>query len=388
MYTDEQLQEIRSISKKCLMNLGPLELAEPSDLYPLVAISSDETKITRFTKSVVLISQELTVLTEPALMPTIHLYGPENLGNYEIIRCHPSIRPISGTGIDKLKEQKEQEIKLHIRSDNETLARVMDSYKAYIPYLKDIFAITHKLSTENIIDLCYDSALRREKAKGSHNILDANEAVSDIVLTSICRNAIRSMRYRNYSEDRYIPHSGVKYLSNVIINDCDSIECLKDGCVNNITTFLAVYTLNAMGFPCTLEHLCLALSTRYQHSLEGYNKYIESQYKNKAEYIDLRNRKPEIPHIKEALKKEAIVQEKKSKAYPVVEKSIQSLKKDKLIEKRGKRILPVADALKISTANGFQDIPMPTMETIIQRERKIRSFDAYLRRKRDEWRNH
>jgi hypothetical protein len=209
MYTDEQLQEIRGIAKKCLMNLGPLELAEPSDLYPLVAISSDETKITRFTKSVVLISQELTILTEPALMPTIHLFGPENLGNYEIIRCHPSIRPISGTGIDKLKEQKEQEIKLNVRSDNETLARVMDSYKAYIPYLREIFAIIRKLSTEDIIDICYDSALRRQKAKGSHNILDANEAVSDIVLTSICRNAIRSMRYRNYSEDRYIPPSGI-----------------------------------------------------------------------------------------------------------------------------------------------------------------------------------
>jgi hypothetical protein len=71
MYADENLQEIRVIAKKCLMNLGPLELAEPSDLYPLVAISSDETKITRFTKSVVLVSQELTVLTEPALMPPI-----------------------------------------------------------------------------------------------------------------------------------------------------------------------------------------------------------------------------------------------------------------------------------------------------------------------------
>lgn len=388
MYADEQLQEIRSIAKKCLMNLGPLELAEPSDLYPLVAISSGETKKTRFTKSVVLVSQELTVLAEPALMPTIHLYGPENLGNYEIIRCHPSIRPISGTGINKLKEQKEQEIKLHIISDNETLARVKDSYQAYIPYLKEIFAITHKLSTENLIDLCYDSTLRRQKAKGSHNILDADEAVSDIVLTSICRNAMRSMRYRNCRVDRYIPHSGIKYLSNVIINDCDSIECLKDGCINNITTFLAVYTLNAMGFPCTLEHLCLALSTRYQHSLEDYNKYIKNQYKNKAEYKDLRNRRPELPHVKEAIRKEAIVQEKKSKAYPIVEKSVQSLKKEKLIEKQGKRILPVADALKISTANGFQDISMPAMETIIRREREIRLFNAYLRRKKDEWRNH
>jgi hypothetical protein len=143
-----------------------------------------------------------------------------------------------------------------------------------------------------------------------------------------------------------------------------------------------------MGFPCTLEHLCLALSTRYQHSFEDYNKYIESQYKNKAEYKELRDQRPELPHIKEAVKKEAIVQEKKSKAYPVVEKSIQSLKKDKLIEKQGKRILPIVDALKISTANGFQDIPMPTMETIIRRGREIRSFDSYLRRKREEWRNH
>ncbi len=160
-------------------------------------------------------------------MPTIHLFGPENLGNYEIIRCHPSIRPISGTGIDRLRKQKEQEIKLHVRSDNETLSRVKDSHKAYIPYLKEIFAITHRLSTEDIINLCYDSALRRPKAKGFHNILDASEAVSDIVLTSICRNAIRSMSHRNYSEVRYIPPSGIKYMNNVTIDDCGSIEFLK-----------------------------------------------------------------------------------------------------------------------------------------------------------------
>lgn len=126
----------------------------------------------------------------------------------------------------------------------------------------------------------------------------------------------------------------------------------------------------------------------FHRILEGLDKYIENQYKNKAEYKELRDRRPELPHISEALKIEADVREKKSKAYPVVEKSIESLKKEKLIEKQGKRILPVADALKISTANGFQDIPMPTIETIIRRKREIRSFASYLRRKREEWRNH
>lgn len=379
MHTNEQLQEIHNIAKKCLIELGPLELVEPSDLYPLVAVSSGETKKTRFTKSVVIVSQELTILTKPVLMPTIHLFGPENFGNYEIIKYHPSIRPISGTGIDKLKEEKEQEIRLHMHSDKETLAQVTDSYKKYIPYLEQIFAITRKLSADDIINLCYDLALKRQKASGSHNILDANEALSNIVLTSICRNAIRSMRYRNHNGDRYVPHSDNKYLNEIIIKDLNSIECLKDGTINNIATFLTVYTLNAMGFPCTLEHLCLVLSTRYQHCVEDYDKYLNKKKITRA---------PELPYIREIVVREAIVQEKRKKVYPIIEKSIGILIKNKLIQKQGKRIIPTVDSIKISTANGFEDIYMPSLKTIIGCEREIHAFNSYLRIKKDEWRNH
>ena len=98
MYSDKQFQEIRSQAKNCMMELGPLELDDPADLYPLLAIASHESDILRFTKSVVLITQEFNILSTPELLPTIHMYGPENLGNYEIIHCHPVIRPPSGKG--------------------------------------------------------------------------------------------------------------------------------------------------------------------------------------------------------------------------------------------------------------------------------------------------
>jgi hypothetical protein len=373
MHTEEQLHEIREIAKKCFAELGPLELIEPSDLYPLVAVSSDETKKTHFTKNIVLISQELTLLTKPALMPTIHLFGPENFGNFEIIQYHPSIRPISGTGIDKLKEEEDQKIRFLMRSDKETLAQVTDSYKAYLPYLREIFAITRKLSTEDIINLCYDSVFKRQNVSGSHNILDASEALSKIVLTSICRNATRS-RYRIHKEERYVPLPDNKYLNEIILKDFDSLECLKDGTVNNITTFLAVYTLNAMGFPCTLEHLCLVLSTRYQHYVEDYEKYINDQYANRAEFNELRKTKPELPHIREAIRREVTAQKKREKVYPVVKRSIDILTKNKLIQKKGKRIVPTADSIKISTTNGFQDVYMPSLETIIECEKGIYAF--------------
>ena len=132
MYSDKQLQEIRSIAKKCMMELGPLELDDPSDLYPLVRIASNETNVLRFTKSVVLATQEFTISSDPELLPSIHLYGPENLGNNEIIKCHPLIRSPSGKGIEALQNPK---INLNQRSNFDDIV-----LKADKPVLVDFWA--------------------------------------------------------------------------------------------------------------------------------------------------------------------------------------------------------------------------------------------------------
>ncbi len=63
----------------------------------------------------------------------------------------------------------------------------------------------------------------------------SNEALCDVGLSSICRNAIRMIRDKNYKPDRFIPPNETRYLSK-IINPCSNIECLKDGSLNNITT--------------------------------------------------------------------------------------------------------------------------------------------------------
>lgn len=386
MYSDNQLQEIRSIAKKCMMELGPLELDDPSDLYPLVRIASNEINILRFTKSVLLATQEFTISSDPELLPTIHLYGPENLGNNEIIKCHPIIRSPGGKGIDALQNPK---INLNQRSNFDDIVRINESYKEYLVYLQNVFKITNSILSpeeKDLINLCYDSVLKRPNMNGSHNLLTMEESVSDVVLTSICRNALRMMRYKNYKPDRFIPPNETRYLSK-IINPCSNIECLKDGSLNNITTFLAIYSLNALELPSTIDHICLTLSTRYQHKFEDFHEHIGKKFNGISEYNDLRLRMPGSPDVRKGLELEKEIEGIKKKVYPVVEQSVADLKKDEIIISPSKKILPNADSLTIKINSGFQEIEMPTIEAIRKRRKSIKNFDLYLKRKGSEWRN-
>ncbi len=385
MYSDKQLQEIRSIAKNCMLELGPIELNDPSDLYPLVAIASNESDVLRFTKSVVLVTQEFTILSDPELLPTIHLYGPENFGNHEIIYGHPVIRPPSGKGIEALQSPR---INLNQMSNIDDIVRINESYKEYLVYLQNVFKITNNiLSAEekDLINLCYDSVLKRPNINGSHNLLTVDESISDVVLTSICRNALRMMRYKNYKPDRFIQPNESRYLSKVI-NPSSNIECLKDGSLNNITTFLAIYSLNALEFPSTIDHICLTLSTRYQHKFENFHEHIGKKFNGISEYNDLRLRMPGSPDVRKGLELEKEIEDIKKKVYPVVEQSVADLKKDKIIVSQGKKILPNADSLTIKTNSGFQEIVMPTIEAIRKRRKTIKNFDLYLKRKGSEWR--
>ena len=149
MYSDKNIQEIRSQAEKCMEELGQLELKDSSDLYPIVAIASGEQNKLRYTKSVTLVTQEFSISSNPNLLPTIHLYGPENLGNYEIIKCHPSIRPPSGHAIQKFQNQN---IQLHRRSNIEEITRINETYKEYMEYLENIFKITNSLPTGDLIN--------------------------------------------------------------------------------------------------------------------------------------------------------------------------------------------------------------------------------------------
>ncbi|GFO97283.1 hypothetical protein ig2599ANME_1483 [groundwater metagenome] len=354
-----------------------------SDLYPLVRIASNESDTLRFTKSVVLATQEFNIVSNPELLPTIHLYGHENLGNYEIIHCHTVIRSPSGKGIETLQKP---EINLNQRSNFDDIARISESYKEYLVYLQNAFRITNNFTPDDLISLCYDSVLKRPNLNGSHNILDANEALCDVVFSSICRNALRMMRDKKYNPNRFIPPNESRYLSK-ITNSCNDIECLKDGSLNNITTFLAIYSLNVLEFPSTIDHVCLTLSTRYQHKFEEFNKYIKKEYNGINEYRDLLERMPNSPHIRKALDIEKEIENIKKRVYQIVEQSVAVLKKDKLIVSQGKKIVPNADSLIIKTNRGFQEVEMPSMETIRKRRKNIVRFDSYLKSKRKEWKN-
>ncbi|TFH44542.1 MAG: hypothetical protein E4G94_03560 [ANME-2 cluster archaeon] len=382
MYSDKHIQEIRNQAKKCMVELGPLDLKDPSNLYPIVAIASGELDRLRFTKSVTLITQELSLLSSPNLFPTIHLFGPENLGNFEIIQCHPLIRPHSGHGIDKFQDNK---IQPHRRSHIDEITQINETYKEHIEYLKNIFKITNSLPTDDLINLCYDSVLNRKNASGSHNILNEEESLSDVVLTSICRNALRMMPNKRYKPNKFIQSNETGYLSR-ITNSYSDIECLKDGSFNNVTTFLAIYSLSVLEFPSTIDHVCLTLSTRYQHKIREYDRYIKSEYKSKSEYNDLRKLKPELPHIKQAIEIEKNVGDIKAKVYSIVKQSVENLKKDKLIVMQGKRIVPNVDTLVIKSNGKFKEINMPSAETIKERKSSITNFNKYLMKKKREWR--
>lgn len=330
-----------------------------------------------------MITQEFAISSSPVLWPTIHLYGPENLGNNEIIRCHPVIRSPSGKGIETVQKPG---INLNQRSNFEDIARINKSYKEYLVYLQNVFRITHSFSREDLISLCYDSVLKRPNVNGSHNILDANEALCDVVLSSICRNAIRMIRDKNYKQNRFIPPNESRYLSK-ITNSCNNIQCLKDGSLNNITTFLAIYSLNVLEFPSTMDHICLTLSTRYQHKFEDFHEHIGKKFNGISEYNDLRLRMPGSPDVRKGLELEKEIEGIKKKVYPVVEQSVADLKKDNIIISQGRKILPNADVLMIKTNSGFQEIIMPTIEAIRKRRKSIKNFDLYLKRKESEWRN-
>lgn len=456
-----------------MMEFGPLELEDPSDLYPLVRIASNESADLRFTKSVVLVTQEFNIVSKPELLPTIHLYGPENLGNYEIIHCHPVIRPRSGKGIEALQNPK---INLNEKSNFDDIARIRESYKGYLGHLQNAFRITNNFTTDDLINLCYDSVLKRPNINGSHNILEPDEGICDVVLSSICRNALRMMRHKTYKGHRFIPPPNEPKYLNTIANPCDqylfcwdkipgsndvqliefllrnfhvnwvrmakieksednktinisdgqnylslrldtegakvnlvindgrtdeyiakmengmlniywNIQCLKDGSLNNITTFLAIYSLNVLELPSTIDHICLTLSTRYQHKSEELDKYIIYEYNSLGEYRKLRVSKPTAPHIEKALDIEREVETIKKRVYQIVEKSLAVLEKNKSIVNEGKKIIPNADSLMVQTKSGLQEIEMPSVETIRKRKNSITKFNSYLKDKRSEWRN-
>ncbi len=63
------------------------------------------------------------------------------------------------------------------------------------------------------------------------------------------------------------------------------------------------------------------------------------------------------------------------------------LKKDGLVISQGKKILPNADSIMIKTNGVFQEVEMPSIETIRKRRKNIIMFDLYLKNKRKEWKN-
>ncbi len=176
-------------------------------------------------------------------------------------------------------------------------------------------------------------------------------------------------------------------MENGMLNIYWNIQCLKDGSLNNITTFLAIYSLNVLELPCTIDHICQTLSTRYQHKSEELDKYIRDEYNGVSEYRELRVSKPNATHIKKALYIEREVETIKKRVYQIVEKSVAVLEKDKTIVNEGRKIIPNADSLMIKTKSGIQEIEMPSVEKIMKRKNSITKFNSYLRNKRNEWKN-
>ncbi len=96
---------------------------------------------------------------------------------------------------------------------------------------------------------------------------------------------------------------------------------------------------------------------------------------------------PNSQHVRKALDIEREVETIQKSVYQIVEQSVGQLKKDKIVDSEGKKILPNADSLMIQTKSGFQEIEIPSVETMMKHKNSITKFNSYLKNKRNEWKN-
>ncbi len=224
-------------------------------------------------KSVIIASKTFNIETPSTspILPTIHLYGPELIGDKEILSCNSSLKRAGGDMIDSVQPYKHV-----IPTDNRAIVRIREKYDSYLDPLDGMFEYILG-SSRDMIDLTYDVVFERPYFTGSHNIMTPEEATKDIVWNTLCRNMLRVKRTltRRGKRNFEIPDNTVNFS---ISNHGGNIECLKDGTKNDMVIFQGIYLMNAMGLPTGNskdgpgEYLYRLLSCRYFKDFEKYYK--------------------------------------------------------------------------------------------------------------------
>ncbi len=342
-------------------------------------------------KSVIIASNVFNIETPSTspILPTIHLYGPELIGDKEILSYSSSLKRAGGDMIDSVQPYKHV-----IPTDNRAIARIQKKYDSYLDPLEGILG--HILgSLSDMIDLTYDVVFERPYFTGSHNIMTPEEATKDIVWNTLCRNMLRVKRTLTMRGKRNfdLPDNTVNFS---ISNHGGNIECLKDGTKNDMVIFQGIYLMNAMGMPTGNskdgpgEYLYRLLSCRYFKDFEEYYKKKKELDDDKRglrrgnfSYSDFSKYDRILKNKEEATV--SIVRDKanvtKKRVKLVVDPSLQNLIQCGAVYKKGNTFLVKGSHVNI---DGIL-FDMPSKDIINGWIQNIRKLSAYLNKLRREF---
>ncbi|GBE54802.1 hypothetical protein BMS3Bbin15_00963 [archaeon BMS3Bbin15] len=341
-------------------------------------------------KSVIIASKTFNIETPSTspILPTIHLYGPELIGDKEILLYSPYLKRAGGDMIGSVQPDKHV-----IPTDNRAIARIREKYDSYLNPLEGI--LEHILgSLSDMIDLTYDVVFERPYFTGSHNIMTPEEAMKNIVWNTLCRNMLRVKRTltRRGKRNFEIPDNTVNFS---ISNHGGNIECLKDGTKNDMVIFQGIYLMNAMGLPTGNskdgpgEYLYRLLSCRYFKDFGGYYKEKKELDGNKRGFDRGNFSGSDYSKYDRILKnKEAAVSIARDKANAtkknvkfVVDSLLQNLIQCGAVYKKGNTFLVNGSYVNIDGVL----FDMPSKDIINGWMRNIWNLNAYLKKLRREF---
>jgi len=386
MTQNEKYKRIKELMKRdYLMEFGSIE-----EFYAFVVwILYDKYKVKQ--KASIIIAKTIDVLYhlcnvktgEHPNIPTIHKFGPECVGNYEICKGRKyediensklnmfkilgNVANIDNGGIIDFESISDE--------GRDRLRETVSRYKKYESHVSDIVSkIIDFGDNEDRINLAYNLCLGRDEYDPSRRILGM-EAFSEIVINSICRNFSRARAKgvipKKSDLDSYKALAIIERIKNSgdtpieikdIYNSAEVKEDLKYGSKNNIVKYLAIYFLNLMGFKTgtsknKIENLCCLLSPYY------------IDYKDKCSSLEEGKNKSEIMTKIQEIER-------------VVKLGVENLEKQGVIKEDDKNIhnyLVLGPKIRVNINGNTKDKILPHQSELTNLRREIRSISKYLK---------
>jgi len=229
----------------------PLQVASPLEIPAVIARSylCDKYPALRLSKCGVALNYVLDIKSEPRPFPTIHILGPDLLGEKEAVTLTPYFSGILGQDWADLDSSALSEGYVNINSNS---VRQLESQYEYNGNVHSIAAALWDLPTVENVQIAYDLAFGRTVPNGSVRTL-GSEAFSDIISNTLRRNLTRAHQQGLLKEKASVENPVGEIEIKQIDNSLDESsfpfkDCLKIGTTNNLVTYRAVWILNCTGF--------------------------------------------------------------------------------------------------------------------------------------------